>query len=106
MATKCLKESLKKGHKVIVYCLLGRNRSPSVIINYLITEHKMTLLDAYLMVAKYTSLSIQIENGIVLYNTALENEMSPIPASKISIDCTYIGNTSWTWNIGGYDFIT
>ena len=45
-AVGALSESVAEGGKVYVHCSAGLNRSPTVIIGYLIRHREMTLEDA------------------------------------------------------------
>lgn len=44
--TDRIHEELQNGHTVIVHCLAGQQRSPSVVAAYLMTYHKYTLEEA------------------------------------------------------------
>jgi len=51
-----IKESQQDGNKILIHCLLGQNRSPTVVIAWLMTESPigtpMSMHDAYLFVKK------------------------------------------------------
>jgi hypothetical protein len=44
---KFIDESLMDYGGLLVHCIVGRSRSPTVIISYLMKHHKMTLKEAY-----------------------------------------------------------
>jgi protein-tyrosine phosphatase len=43
-------EQLKKNNKVVVHCMAGQQRSPAVIVAYLIAKKNFTLFDAIIYV--------------------------------------------------------
>lgn len=45
-----IEESQQDGNKLLIHCHLGQNRSPTVVIAWLMTECKMNMHDAYLFV--------------------------------------------------------
>lgn len=45
-----IEESQQDGNKLLIHCHLGQNRSPTIVIAWLMTECKMNMHDAYLFV--------------------------------------------------------
>jgi len=45
-----IEESQQHGNKLLIHCHLGQNRSPTVVIAWLMTECNMSMHDAYLLV--------------------------------------------------------
>lgn len=63
-------------HRVFVHCFLGVNRSPTVIMLYLIRHRGMTLYDAYKWIAMKRRIFTNLDLFKVLYEESIEKHGS------------------------------
>ena len=77
-AIQFLRTVKEKDGKVLVHCAAGRNRSPTIVIAYLMTDHEMTLKEAFDFVRAKRSLSILRDNRLQLweYEKAIKGKTS------------------------------
>lgn len=109
---KCLFEAVERlnalisdNKKVFIHCSLGVNRSPSVVILYLIKYQKMTLYEAYKLISKNRIIFTSTELFDILYKEALKIEKDIISPLKIRTHYAYNFCQPNAYLFGLYDTI-
>ena len=92
------------GKTVLLHCALGRNRSPSVAILYLIKYKNMSLKEAYFHVAtrRLIKLGLFQAEALLKYGISI-NKDDGIVISKLACDTFKFGDICWSWNLAMYD---
>lgn len=89
-------EKIKNNKKIYIHCRAGVNRSPSIIILYLMKYENYDLYDAYLKIAKLRLIWTMPDIFNVLYNYAMENNKNKTNISPIKMSNHIIINGGHT----------
>jgi protein-tyrosine phosphatase len=98
-----LNNQISKGKKVYLHCYIGKNRSISVAIDYMVRYLKMPLKIACEQVYLKKTYATQYKFIRIVWHNAKANEDKPIPICKILGDTCSIGNTNAFYGLGFYD---
>jgi predicted protein tyrosine phosphatase len=102
-----LHEKFNENKKVYLHCYMGKNRSVSCALMYMVKYMNMKLKDAYLNIALKRYIHPQKELIHIVYDEAIKKEDSPIALHKLIIDRKRLpdkyGYTSGSFAMGGYD---
>jgi hypothetical protein len=95
-------------NKVYLHCYMGKNRSASAAIMYMVKYLGMSLKDAYLNICLKRPIHPQKELIHIIYDEVLKKEENPIALHKLIIDKRSMPSdkfsfTSGSFALGGYD---
>ncbi len=98
-----INELINKGHKVYIHCYMGKNRSVSAVLLYMVKYLSLPLKIAIELIGLKKSISPQIQFASIIYDEALKNESKPLALHKFCINCRNIGNTYSSYALGIID---
>lgn len=91
--------SVNKNNKIYIHCAVGANRSPAVVILYLIKYCNMSLYDAYKLISKKRHIYTSISLFNIIYNESKQTNDNVISPLKIRTNYGYN-----VWNYSSYLF--
>lgn len=103
LATEKLNQLLNNNKKVYLHCYVGKNRSISVALLYLVKYLKIPLKLACEEIYLKKTFAPQIKFIVEIWNEANNNEKNPIALCKIISDIQNIGNSYSLYSLGFYD---
>lgn len=103
LATEKLYEQIKLGKKIYLHCHVGKNRSISVALLYLVKYLKIPLKIACEEIYLKKTFAPQIKFIKEIWNEAIKTESNPIALCKIISDVEHVGNTYSLFGLGFYD---
>jgi hypothetical protein len=104
-AVEKLNELISNEKRIFIHCLLGRNRSASVLLLYLIKYRNKSLLESYLELYSKRNICISKELGKHIYDECSNNpeELALFRITADTINCDNRGN-EYYFSTYGLDF--